>query len=375
MVRLVARRLPGAVLALCIVSAAAVPASASVCFTSGKVYVQQKVWDKAAMYLECARKLEPDNIQVYLLLGSARAELQQYASAGAAFEIGLQAARKKKDDKKIADLQNPKTFYMSRLYNSGVKAMSLVPPGGNRRGGGTLPPSRERCLRKWRSPTARSTGSSRVVPPGRGCVLLPAGDHGRSGSVDSYRNLSYVYDLMGRSDDAMAAARAGLVLAPDDARLRTNLRAAAVGQANRQFKAGKFSEAIPAYRAAIGTIRRAASLQSQIASAFYQWAPPWTRSRAERPAILDSAAVAYTGSCPDAPKTRCSSARTLTQYGVIYTNRASTRKLGHVLHEAVEEFPKNKDFCRSRARPRYDGGQWGAVALLKQAVAVNPKAR
>src|SRR6476661_6310296 len=41
-------------LTLGVVFAAAVPAFAGICFTSGKVYVQQKVWDKAAVQLECA---------------------------------------------------------------------------------------------------------------------------------------------------------------------------------------------------------------------------------------------------------------------------------------------------------------------------------
>lgn len=378
MVRLVARRLPGAVLALCLVSAAAVPASASVCFTSGKVYVQQKVWDKAAMHLECARKLEPENIQVYLLLGSARAELQQYASAGAAFEIGLQAARKKKDDKKIADLQNPKMFYMSRLYNSGVKAMSLVPAGGETvEGGGTLPPFTGAV------PPEVAITDSTVYGKFEGpSHLEEAAYYFRlatmvdPGSVDSYRNLSYVYDLMGRSDDAMAAARAGLVLAPDDAKLKTNLRAAAVGRANRQFKAGKFSEAIPAYRAAIENDPSSKLLyQSQIASSFYQWATALDEKSAERPAILDSAAVAYQDLLKDAPKDSLA-IRENAYYNtaVIYTNQSKYKEASKVLHEAVEEFPKNKDLLSLAGQTAFNGGDYaGAVTYLKQAVAVDPK--
>ena len=71
-------RLPralGAPLAICLMLTMAGSALAGICFTSGKVYVQQKVWDKAAAQLECARKQEPDNIQAYLLLASARGEL------------------------------------------------------------------------------------------------------------------------------------------------------------------------------------------------------------------------------------------------------------------------------------------------------------
>jgi uncharacterized protein HemY len=74
---------------------AAHAADAGVCFTSGKVYVQQKVYDKACWYLECARKEDPDNAQVYSLLAFARSRQHQYASAGAVFELGINAPPKK----------------------------------------------------------------------------------------------------------------------------------------------------------------------------------------------------------------------------------------------------------------------------------------
>ena len=45
----------GGVLAAGLSVLIAAPAIAGICFTSGKVYVQQKVYDKAAWQLECAR--------------------------------------------------------------------------------------------------------------------------------------------------------------------------------------------------------------------------------------------------------------------------------------------------------------------------------
>src|SRR5215813_4910600 len=95
-------RLAVALLAIGSVALMAQPAVAGVNFTSGKVYVQQKVYDKAARYLELARKEDPDNTQVYSLLGFSRAQLRQYASAGGAFQIGMKVTTDKKD-KKHAD--------------------------------------------------------------------------------------------------------------------------------------------------------------------------------------------------------------------------------------------------------------------------------
>src|SRR5262245_54510058 len=100
------------------------PASATICFTSGKVYMQQKVYDKAAYFLECARKAEPDNIDALSLLAIARSEQRQFVSAGAAFQMALDLAKKKKDDKKVQALEQNRLSVSARLFNAGVKALS-----------------------------------------------------------------------------------------------------------------------------------------------------------------------------------------------------------------------------------------------------------
>src|SRR5438093_12520893 len=95
----------GALAAASLALLTASSASASVCLTSGKVYLQQKVYDKAAYFLECARKGEPENIEALSLLAFARAQQREYISAGAAFQLGLDAANKKGDKKKVEDVQ------------------------------------------------------------------------------------------------------------------------------------------------------------------------------------------------------------------------------------------------------------------------------
>ncbi len=382
MVRIVARRVFGAVLAFWLVAAAAVPASASICFTSGKVYVQQKVWEKAAANLECARKLEPENLQAYLLLGSARAELNQYASSGAAFQLGIEGAKKKNDEKKASELKNNQMFYMSRLYNSGVKAMSLV----------ANVPTEVVQTEENSGPLPLFTG---VVPPATAITdtTVYAKYEGNSHleeaayyfrlaamidptSVDAYRNLSYLYDLLGRTDDAMMAARIGLTLAPKDEKLARNLRAAAVGRANRFFKAGKFSESIPAYRSARDNDAASGLLyESQIASAYYQWAQSLDPKAPERPAILDSAAIAYKDLLKEAPKDSLAiRENAYFNRAVIYSNMSKYKEASEVLDEAVEEFPNSKDLLSMAGQTKYSAGDYaGAVAILKRAVAVDPK--
>src|SRR5882762_1176428 len=103
---------------------AAHAADAGVCFTSGKVYVQQKVYDKACWQLECARKEDPDNAQVYALLGIARYERKQYASAGAVFQAGLDVAAKKKDKKRQDEMTSNRASMTARLFNMGIAALN-----------------------------------------------------------------------------------------------------------------------------------------------------------------------------------------------------------------------------------------------------------
>src|SRR2546427_9815869 len=112
----------GALAAASLALLTASSASASVCLTSGKVYLQQKVYDKAAYFLECARKGEPENIEALSLLAFARAQQHQYISAGAAFLLGIDVAKKKNDAKRIQDLERERLGDNSPLLNAGIGA-------------------------------------------------------------------------------------------------------------------------------------------------------------------------------------------------------------------------------------------------------------
>lgn len=376
---LFSRRALGAILTLGLTVLAATPAFAGVCFTSGKVYIQQKVWDKAALQLECARKQEPDNIQLYSLLGIARGELKEYASSGAAFAIGIQVATKKKDEKKVADLKNNQMAYMSRLYNQGVKAMSLA---------GTVPAEPDSSAMSFpgfagaASPTAAITDTT-VYPGYTGTSKIEEATYYfrlasmiDPNSVDTYRNLSYLYALLGRADDSMAAARAGLALAPNDEKLARNLRAAAVGRANRLYQNKQFLEAIPEYRKAAEVDTAGRLLyKSQIASSFYLQATSLDDKAPQRPAMLDSAAIAYQDLLKDTP-TDSLQMRETAYYNiiVIYSNQSKFKEAIPVADKAAAEFPKSKDILSLAGQVKFNANDFsGAVTVLKQAVALDPK--
>jgi tetratricopeptide (TPR) repeat protein len=381
MVRRILRSL-SAVLAFLAASSLASSATASVCFTSGKVYMQQKVWDKAATHLECARKQEPQNLQVYLLLGSARSELSEYASAGASFELGIAAAKAKKDEKKASEIKNNQMAYMSRLYNFGVKAMSLA---GNNVDPAVESAGIDSAFGLFGLPLDANVAitDSTVYPKYDGpSHVQEAVYYFRLAAlvapheVDPYRNLAYLYDLLGRPDDAMGAARAGLAISPNDEKLLKNLRAAAVGNANRQFKAGKYCEAVPAYRAAIQNDPSSKVLyEGQIATAWYQCAMAMDEKDPKRAATLDSAIVSYKDLLHDTPADSLT-IRENAYYNmaVILTNQGKPKEAGEVLEDAIKAFPNNKDLLSMAGQIKFQADDFkGAVPLLQRALVLDPK--
>lgn len=269
------------------------PAAASVCFTSGKVYIQQKVYDKACWFLECARKGEPENIDVLSLLAFARAQQRQYVSAGAAFQLGIDLATKKKDQKKVQDMQRNRLAVNALLFNAGIKALNgagRVEMDNNRTSdegtpqakiekqygppreyarfteGGRVhefwyypdsglafhfPPSSDEPVRLELKPYQGMGDPQRAVTDTTEFPLYTGGSYVEEAaydfelasyvdpvSLETYQNLAYVLSLLGRTDDAMHAAQRGLAIKPDDERLHQNLRAAAMARGNRLYAAG-----------------------------------------------------------------------------------------------------------------------------------------
>jgi tetratricopeptide (TPR) repeat protein len=96
------------------------PAYAGISKTSGKVYMQQKVYDKAAFFLEKARLEDPKDVEVYALLSFARAQLRQYRSAGASFQIGIQLNEKGQE----GPGEPTGTGLRSGLFNAGIAALN-----------------------------------------------------------------------------------------------------------------------------------------------------------------------------------------------------------------------------------------------------------
>ena len=421
----------GSALALGVVLIAAAPfAEAGINFTSGKVYVQQKVYDKACWFLEAARKEEPENTQVYSLLAFARAQRRQFASAGAAFELGIKYSTDKKDKKRLEELQQNRLAVVANLYNQGVAALNkagTVRQDDDRTSDAGTPQAeveKERGAPKdfsrfsegsktheyWYYPEA---GLTYAFAPGGGepmqspyrpflATITPeqaivdttifgpyagASFMGEAAynfelsamidpnSVDTYKNLSYVYEVLGRTDDAIRAAQRGLALKPGEVQLQRNLRVAAMGRGNRLFNSGKYPDAIPAYRTAMA-YDSASSLiyMTRIADAWYRIADPMPKGP-DRNAAFDSAATMYTQIFTvTPPESAMARENAIYNAAVIQVTLEKLPEAVKTLDQAVAAFPQNKDLLSLAGQTKYQAGDsQGAVDLLRRAVALDPK--
>jgi tetratricopeptide (TPR) repeat protein len=419
----------GALTALVLTLALAGPASAGVNFTSGKVYVQQKVYDKAAHYLELARKEEPGNTQVYSLLGFSRSQLRQYASAGAAFQIGVQVCTEKKDKKRADEIEGNRKALYADLFNQGIKALGRAGKIAQDDARTTDEGTPQAAVAKERGEPrdfSRFTENGKVqefwyypglstvyyFPQGADPIQIPYKPFAPStdplvavtdttvfpaytgGSAvaeasydfalamlidpsapDTYKNLSYTYDLLGRPDDAIRAAQQGLQLKPGDEQLTRNLRVAAMGRGNRLYGSGRYMEAIPAYRAAM-SFDTAGKVQylSLIAESYQKGAPADGPTRA---ALLDSASAAYMEVYKEAPNDSTGASlkeNAIYNSAIIQLNLENTKKGLDILNQGVAAFPNNKDLLTLQGQTKYQAGDMpGAVEAMQKVVTIDPK--
>ncbi|HYR69578.1 MAG TPA: hypothetical protein VER77_06815 [Candidatus Dormibacteraeota bacterium] len=416
------------------VTLVAQPAAAGVCFTSGKVYVQQKVYDKACWQLECARKEDPDNPQVYSLLAFARSRQRQFASAGAVFELGLNAAAKKKDQKRQDEIAANRKSVIAELFNPGVAALTRAGQIEQKDERTTDAGTPQAALEKergepkdfarfteggkaheiWYYPdqglafhfspgsteplqipykpfkapadakTAVTDTTAYPAYSGASALMEAAYDFELAllidpTSPDIYKNLSYVYDVLGRADDAIHAAQMGLQLKPDDAHLKQNLRVAALGRGNRLFAGKKYADAVPAYRAAMAYDSAGTVIYlSRIAESYQLAAQPMEKSAA-RDSLLDNAATTYMQVVDGAPTDSAgmwAKENSIYNAAVIQMTLDRYRKAVTILDRGVAMFPKSKELASLDGQAKYQNtppDYEGSVAAMHKVLELDPK--
>lgn len=426
------RRWAAAVAAATFVLFSGAPAWAGICFTSGRVYVQQKVFDKACWNLECARREEPGNVAIYQLLAYARSQERQYVSAGAALEIGLRLANAdpKKYKKDIDQLIGTRKALNADLYNKGILAFnqagqpsfqdertqgdpnspqgkiekeygpppyySIVSEGGrlqefwyypDKGVGFHFPPDAEPVQMKYVPYTGLGKPDAAVVDTtvfeayqggsmfGEAAYYFELASYVDPTSVDTYANLSFTYGVLGRAEDAMRAAKRGLEVDPKNERLTKNLRAAAMSTGNRFYGSGEYLSAVKAFENAMQADPASTIIYlDRIANAWYGHAQKLPQGP-DRTAAFDSAAVAFQRLLEVVPADSVSiRENALYNASVIYNNLENYGKAAEVLEKAVKLFPNNKEMASLLGQMRYQAGDsLGAATILRRAIELDPE--
>jgi len=423
--------------AVALLLSAAAPASAGICFTSGRVYVQQKVFDKACWYLECARREEPGNLPIYNLLAFARAQERQYISSGGALVRGLQLceADAKKNKKEIEKLIQTRKALNVDLYNKGIAAFNkagtpaflegrtqgkegspqeavekeygappyygIVDEGGRmqefwyypEKGKAFhFPPEATTPEASDYHPYAGLGDPEKAVvdtvefaPYAGGSYFAEAAywfelaSYEDPTSIDTYANLSFVYGVLGRADDAMRAAKLGLQLDPHNERLQKNLRAAAMSTGQRFFGSGEFPAAITAFYSAM-QVDTASTIvyMDRIANAWYSQARKLEKGP-EQLAAYDSASVAFQRLLQVVPADADSShlairENALYNAAVIYNNLENYTKAAEVLEQSVKLFPNNREMATLLGEMKFYANDFtGAAEQLRRSIALGPQ--
>src|SRR2546427_2064314 len=355
------------------------PASATVCFTSGKVYMQQKVYDKAAWFLECARKAEPENIDALSLLAVARSQQRQYVSAGGAFQVALDLAKKKKDAKKIEAVERTRLAVNAQLFNAGVKALSgagaaaAAPPDSSALPGAyTGAPDPQAAITDT-TVFAPFSGASRLEEAAYDFELASYVD---PTAVETYQNLVYVLAGLNRTDDAIRAAKRGLQVKPGDEKLLQNLRAAVMSKALHLYGEGKYVEAVSAFHDAKEKDpdpKSAPGYQLRIAEAELKHAEELPKASAEQKAFYDSAAVDFAAVLEMSAASDSIKENAMYNAIVIYANQENYPKATAMFDKAGAAFPKSQEIWSLGGQTKYQAKDYpGAVAALKHALELDP---
>jgi tetratricopeptide (TPR) repeat protein len=423
--------------AIAFILASATPAVAGICFTSGRVYVQQRVYEKACWYLECAREEEPTTLPIYNLLAFARAQQKEYISSGGALVLGMRLATAdaKKNKKEIEKLTQTRKALSVDLYNKGIAAFNkageptflegrtqgdpdspqdkvekdLGPPPyyGIVNEGGRMQefwyyPEKGKSFHfppdaatpeetEYRPYTGLGAPESAVVdttvfgPYTGGSYFAEASywfelaSYVDPTAVDTYSNLSFVYGVLGRAEDAMRAAKMGLRIEPSNERLQKNLRAAAMSTGQRFFASGEYPAAIRAFYSAMD-VDTASTLvyMDRIANAWYAQARKLDKGP-EQSAAYDSASASFERLLDIVPADDDSThlsirENALYNAAVIYNNLEIYTKAASILEKSTQLFPNNREMATLLGEMKFYADDFGgAVPVLRRAIELNPE--
>lgn len=142
--------------------------------TSGKLYMQQKNWDKALDAFQKEVAKNPKNAEAWYNLGVIYGEMDQYDKVIESFDKSLAAS-----DEFKSQIQDSKKYYWANLFNNGVK---LYQNGSNL--------------------TKTNPDSSKILLD-KSAKMFEYATELEPDSADTYKNLSFVYLASGDEEKAI----------------------------------------------------------------------------------------------------------------------------------------------------------------------------
>ncbi len=247
--------------------------------TKGNLDDYKREISKAVAQLEQGTTEDPKDLEGFVYLGLAYADVDSANLAGKAYATAIEGM-KAKGDKKGLDmaLQNRESAWVSR-FNMGVAdirdAQGLYPSFAREPANDAEKTAKAAALKKYQDALGVLNGAIAIKPE----------------DPRAYRSVGSVYALMGDYQKAETAFQQGLKAAPADSELAVSMRTIKVGRANDLLDAKKWDEALSIYQDAVKSDPNNADLWTGIGSAAFGKAQ--TLDGDARAAEFKTAADAY----------------------------------------------------------------------------------
>jgi tetratricopeptide (TPR) repeat protein len=197
-------------LALIAALALAIGCGGSTSLRSAKVYYEKnKDYPKAEQFARKAVVEEPDNWEAHIYLGQALAQQEKFSEAAEAFENARDVAP---EDKKEVAYNIHRSFFVTN-YNKGITANSTMnyeeAVGFFKKAVGVMPEDAKGHVNL-------GVAYSMLGETDNALAAFKAGTEADSASTDAWRNLGITYQSLGRFPEAREAFEKVVELAPDD---------------------------------------------------------------------------------------------------------------------------------------------------------------
>jgi tetratricopeptide (TPR) repeat protein len=223
--------------------------------SSGILYVDQKLFEKAVGKLETAVQLEPENPEAYAYLAVAYAETGMYEKAGEAFSRAIELSEQQNNRKLLRIAVDNRDHYWAVKYN---EALSYADEGNLEESEAQFEIARQ---------------------------LKPD-------DFQTLSNYGYVLSSLGKTKDAVEVYSQAMELEPDNQTVVINLAQTYQAEGDRRWDSKEYMVALGYYERALGLTPESFDALARVADSYYQMAVVDTNEAKQRE-FYENAVVNY----------------------------------------------------------------------------------